>query len=280
LGHRITDDGILMDPHKVDSVSKWPTPTNKELLATFIGAVGYLADGVRGIRIPMAVLNKITGSTKLWRWGPTEQRSFDKVKALVEEYREKTRIPIDYSKDAPMIWLVTDASLTGAAGHVCQGEDWKTAKPVSFWSGKFSSAEQAYPTHEQELLAIVESLKRFRHHLLGTKFTVVTDHERLESINTQKDLSRRQIRWLETLSDFDFDIVYSPGKLNTFADALSRIYSNDDKGTERAPSEYVSRAKVSDEEVSNLGLFNVEPSTGSRDDAVDGSGALPKKEPR
>lgn len=41
LGHRITDEGIKMDPHKVDSIRKWPTPTSKALLASFIGAVGY-----------------------------------------------------------------------------------------------------------------------------------------------------------------------------------------------------------------------------------------------
>jgi len=261
LGHHVTDEGIKMDPHKVDSIAKWPTPTNKELLASFIGAVGYLADGVRGIRIPMAVLSKLTGQTKVFRWGPTEQRSFERVKELVNEYHQKTRVPLSYAKDAPKIWLVTDASMTGAAGHVCQGDDWKTAKPVAFWSGKFSSAEQAYPTHEQELLAIVESLKRFRHHLLGTKFTIVTDHEKLDRFMTQKNLSRRQTRWLETLNDFDFDIKWSPGKLNVFADALSRIYSNDAKGTERADSEYVSKTNENEEEDSSLLLFNLAPST-------------------
>lgn len=44
LGHRITDEGIKMDPHKVNSIMKWPTPTNKALLASFIGAVGYRND--------------------------------------------------------------------------------------------------------------------------------------------------------------------------------------------------------------------------------------------
>jgi RNase H-like domain found in reverse transcriptase len=155
----------------------------------------------------MAVLNKITGSTKMWRWGPTEQRAFERTKALVQEYREKTRKPLSYAKDTPKIWLVTDASMTGAAGHVCQGDDWKTAKPVAFWSGKFSSAEQAYRTHEQELLAIIELLKRFRHHLLGIKFTIVTDHERLESFMTQKDVSippgRREVKDALNLPDPD-----------------------------------------------------------------------------
>lgn len=46
LGHVITDQGIKMDPNKVDAIEKWKTPTNKELLSGFLGLVGYLANGI------------------------------------------------------------------------------------------------------------------------------------------------------------------------------------------------------------------------------------------
>jgi Reverse transcriptase (RNA-dependent DNA polymerase) len=32
LGHLIDDKGIVMDPDKVDQISKWKTPTNRDLL--------------------------------------------------------------------------------------------------------------------------------------------------------------------------------------------------------------------------------------------------------
>jgi hypothetical protein len=44
----------------------------------------------------------------------------------------------------------------------------------------------------------------------------------LQHWKTQKDLSKRQTRWLNFLCDFDFDIHYIPGITNTTADALSR----------------------------------------------------------
>nr|GEW88068.1 putative reverse transcriptase domain-containing protein [Tanacetum cinerariifolium] len=37
-----------------------------------------------------------------------------------------------------------------------------------------------------------------------------------------KELSMRQRRWLELLSDYDCEIRYHPGKVNVVADALSR----------------------------------------------------------
>jgi hypothetical protein len=131
---------------------------------------------------------------------------------------------------------------------VSQGDDLKTAKVVAFWSGKFNSAQQNYPVHEQELLAIVESLKRFRGLLHGAKFRISTDHKVLEHLMQQKNLSPRQHRWLDILNEFNFSIHYIPGETNILADALSRIYSSEPLGTVRAPSEFVSNDNSPDSE--------------------------------
>jgi hypothetical protein len=37
---------------------------------------------------------------------------------------------------------------------------------------QLNDAEQNYPTHKKELLAIVQALKKWRFHLLGTHFEV------------------------------------------------------------------------------------------------------------
>ena len=61
LGRIIGSDGIRMDPEKVDDVLAWKTPTNRDLLRGFIGSVGYLADDIPNIRIPLGILSAITG---------------------------------------------------------------------------------------------------------------------------------------------------------------------------------------------------------------------------
>ena len=63
LGRIVTDDGIRMDPEKVDRVLNWKVPTNRTLCRGFIGSVGYLADDIHKVRIPMGVLSEASAET-------------------------------------------------------------------------------------------------------------------------------------------------------------------------------------------------------------------------
>ena len=61
--------------------------------------------------------------------------------------------------------------------------------------------------------------------LLGSTFTVEcqTDHRPLQSFLSQTTLSSRQVRWQQELSEHNLRVSYIPGKVNDFADGLSRI---------------------------------------------------------
>ena len=124
LGRVVDDKGIQMDAEKVDSVLNWKVPTNRDLLREFIGSVRYLADDIPNIRIPMGILSSIMGDTVPFRWGYTEQRAFDEVKRLAHNVREHHQVPLDYSKSASPVWMITDGCSTGISGLVSQGQDW------------------------------------------------------------------------------------------------------------------------------------------------------------
>ena len=57
-------------------------------------------------------------------------------------------------------------------------------------------AETWYETHDDELLAIVEAFKTWRHYLEGYKHEVIvlTDHNKLRRYMDRKSLSSRQDR--------------------------------------------------------------------------------------
>jgi len=53
------------------------------------------------------------------------------------------------------------------------------------------------------------------------QIVVYMDHKNLEYFNTTKLPNRRQARWAEILSEFNFKIIYCPGERNGKADTLS-----------------------------------------------------------
>jgi len=234
LGRIVGSDGIRMDPAKVDSVVAWKTPTNRDLLRGFLGAVGYLADDLATVRIPMAVLHGLTGDTVPFRWEYTHQRAFEDVKRIVEQGRDRRRVPLSYSLEADSVFMITDGCATGVAGMICQGPDWQNAKVAAFFLAKLNSAQQNYPVHEIEMLAGIETMLRHRDILEGVKFRWITDHKGLIHLLKQKDLSGRQARWMEKIGEFTFIMEYVRGVDNVLADALSRIYSEEAPGTVRA----------------------------------------------
>jgi len=123
------------------------------------------------------------------------------------------------------IFLICDTSISGIGAYYGQGKDWESCQPAGFLLKKFSSAQLAYRTYEQETLAILEGFLRWEDKLLGRKLVIITDHRTLEFFNTQRSMSLRQTRWYEYLSRFDYSIQYVEGLRNVVADVLSRMHS-------------------------------------------------------
>ncbi len=93
-------------------------------------------------------------------------KSFEDIKAMIA--RELT---LAFPKYGETFEVWTDASKMAISGGIKQGSMW-----VGFFSKKLTPTQQKYPVTEQKRLAIVETLKAFRHKLLGQKIVVHTDH--------------------------------------------------------------------------------------------------------
>jgi hypothetical protein len=96
---------------------------------------------------------------------------------------------------------------------------------IAYFSRKLLDAETRYSTYDKLLLAIRDAITHWCYYLHGNdggKFLVRTDHSSLQHILKQPKLTSRQMRLLETLQEYDFDIEYWPGAKNYVQDALSR----------------------------------------------------------
>jgi hypothetical protein len=129
-----------------------------------------------------------------------------------------------------------DASIRAIGGALMQEHEGEL-RPVAFCARKLTSAEINYTTTEQEMLAMVFCFKQWRCYLEGTQTFLHTDHEPLTWLATQPLPNRRQARWLEFLSRFQFELLYVKGDKNVVADALSRMLQPPAAGCDDLPGE-------------------------------------------
>jgi len=122
---------------------------------------------------------------------------------------------LDFTKPFKM---TCDASKYAIGAVLSQGEG-ADMRVVAFESRKLNSAECKYEVHDKELLAVIHALHKWKHYVGGRdRFTIVTDNWATKFIQTKPTLTRLQQKWMETLQEYDCDIVHRSGRENGVAD--------------------------------------------------------------
>lgn len=133
----------------------------------------------------------------------------------------------DFSK--PFV-VEADASGFGLGAVLTQDNH-----PIAFCSCTFGPRSQQKPIYEREFMAIVLSVLRWKHYLMGARFLVKTNQHNLKFMLELREIGDAYQKWVMKLIGFDFSIVYAPGSKNAMADALSR----------RGPDSHLSCAALS-----------------------------------
>jgi hypothetical protein len=203
LGHYVGRAGVRMVEGKVAAVQRWPTPTCQKEVEQFLGLAGYYRRFIAGFSRLAAPLSQLCGTLqkakggsrrtpprKAFVWGAEQQEAFEALKGAVSS------APCLAIPDPRREFIVhTDAS-GYATGAVLMQQFDEGLRPIAFLSKKMTPAERNYPVHEQELLAILNALKAWRHYLGGRPFTVLTDHQSLQYVETSAMATPRQVRWV------------------------------------------------------------------------------------
>ena len=238
LGMMITDQGIEMDPAKVECIKDWTIPDNAKGLLGFLGYTGFYRRFIKGYsEIALPLTSMIRAQVKSGRprkdgtigkshtvyetlqWNPDTMAAFQ---ALKDAFRPG--IVLMHFDPTKEIFIFTDASGWATGGVMKQRNAHGDLQPIAFFSKKHTAAECNYDIYDLELMGIVRAFEEWEPELIGSPHTiqVISDHKNLESFMTAKKLTRRQARWSLFLSQFDFKITYAPGSTNNEADALSR----------------------------------------------------------
>jgi hypothetical protein len=200
LGHTLSASGKGMQEDKVKAIREWPVPKTAGEVRSFLGLAGWYQEFVKNFSAIVAPISELTHKDKPFVWTDAQQHAFEQLKTAVSS------APVLILPDKTLPFVVqTDASCVAVGASLNQDQG-KGLQPVAFLSQKLQPAETRYPVHEQELLAVLVALKKWRHHLHETKVKVQTDHKSLVYLQTQPHLSNRQLRWMEFLGQFDLEI--------------------------------------------------------------------------
>lgn len=217
LGHVISENGVKPNPDKIQIIKNYPIPKNPKDIKSFLGLAGYYRRFIKDFSKNAQPLSQLLKKDIPFIWKEKQQESFDILRNhLIHE--PILQFP-DFSKTFN---VTTDASNFAIGAVLSQGEISKDL-PISFASRTLNKAESNYSTTERELLAIIYAVKHFRPYLYGVKFNIITDHRPLVWLFNTKDPGSRLLRWRLKLEEYQYNIIYKPGKLNSNADALSRI---------------------------------------------------------
>jgi len=212
LEHVISSHGIAVDPSKIETMLKWERPQTVTEVRSFLGLAGYYRRFIEGFSKMVSQLTQLTRKDQPFSWTDKCEECFEEMKWRL------TTTPILIIPDTSKVFEVyCDASYHGLGCVLMQEK-----RPVAYASRQLKVHEKNYPTHNLELAAIVFALKTWMHYLYGSQFQVFSDHKSLKYLFDQKELNVRHQRCMEYLKDYDFELLYHPGKANVVADALSR----------------------------------------------------------
>ena len=212
LGFEVSKGQIKPDRERLQPLRNLPAPENKKAQERIVGMFAYYSQWISKFsdKAYPLIHNEIF---------PLPQSVLECFEHLKEELEKAVLVTYDHSQPLSLV-VETDASEVAIAATLNQN-----GRPLAFFTRTLKESERSHPPVEREACAVIEALRKWRHYLLGTHFTLITDNEPISFMygkKSNKIKNDKVLRWRLELSEFSFDSVYRPGAKNQAADALSR----------------------------------------------------------
>lgn len=173
LGLIIDKGQIRLQNHIGDHLSNFDSNiTDKKQLQRFLGILNYISNfcpKVAQVRQPLqAKLKKDT----VWQWNKEDTDYVDKLKKAIKHLP-----PVHHPGPSEPLIIETDASDKYWGGILKSQPPEGPELICGYASGTFKPAEQNYHSNEKELLALINTIKRFSVYLIPVQFTARTDNK-------------------------------------------------------------------------------------------------------
>lgn len=217
LGHIIQKNSVSPLKDNLISVRNFPTPKTRKNIRQFLGKINFYNKYIPNSSIILDPLHNLLRKGQHFTWSGKCQESFENIKKLLCSQP----VLAIFNTNLP-IYIYTDASIQGVGAVLKQPQENNEEKPVAYFSKKLNETQKRKKAIYLECLAIKEAVMYWQYRLIGKKFTVFSDHKPLEKMNLKARTDEELGDLAYYLSQYDFEIKYTPGKYNLEADCLSR----------------------------------------------------------
>ena len=83
LGHIISEEGILVDPEKIEAIMNWPTARNVTDVRSFMGLAGYYRIFIEGFSKVACAITSLQKKGTEFEWTSRCEESFQQLKSLL-----------------------------------------------------------------------------------------------------------------------------------------------------------------------------------------------------
>jgi hypothetical protein len=156
FGHIILEQGIVVDPEKIEAIRGWPTPRNVSDVRSFMGLAGYYRRFIVGFSKIVHPITSLQKKGTKFEWTLKCERNFNLLKELLTSAHVLNIVDPNES-----FVVCTDACKEGLGGVLMQN-----GHIIGYDSRKIKEHERNYATHDLELAAIVHALRMWRHYLM------------------------------------------------------------------------------------------------------------------
>ena len=216
----VSEQDLCMNSSKMIIIINWTTSINLKEIQSFMKFVNFYRCFIRDFFKLVKLFTQLTRKDTSFVWNEVCIQAFRNLKKQISFasilHHCNLKCQTIFKIDA--LNYVKDETLS-------QYDDESVLYLMIFYSKSMILAEINYHIYDKNLLIIIRCFKHWRLKLKCSELfiQIFINHQALKIFMKNKQLSRRQVNYLNILSKFNFQIIFKSGKMNTKVDALIQM---------------------------------------------------------
>jgi hypothetical protein len=182
LGHIVSQDGIKIDPKRVEAINTINIPRNVKEIHSFLGKIIFLRRFIPNFAKIMKLITDMLKKNSEVKWTAEAKAMFAHIKKVISE------APVLASPDYIKYFLIFSFTFEHTITVVLlQKNEEGFEQPIAFFSKSLRDIELKYNIMENKAYAMVKVLKAFKTYVLHSKIISYVPSSFVKDILVQSD---------------------------------------------------------------------------------------------